>query len=157
MYVFKDSMWRGIWKFWQNFRHLHGALLAGQTNHWWSRPQGSRQGQPLHYTPLPRPEWHSCPLYWHVVLIATPACRGPWPGPARPGLYPVLSIFSLFRPDRQSLQCSRTASGQRLASLFGPCLDAKFSLKFHYAKKRFSIISKCRHMHRVLNVDEIKN
>lgn len=29
---------------------------------------------------LPRPEWHSCPLYWHVVLnaVATPR-RGPWP------------------------------------------------------------------------------
>jgi hypothetical protein len=38
-----------------------------------------------------------------------------------------------------------------------PCLDAKFSLKFHYAKKRFPITSKCRHMNGVLNVDEIKN
>jgi hypothetical protein len=39
----------------------------------------------------------------------------------------------------------------------GPCLDAKFPLKFHYAKRRFSITSKCRHMHGVLNIDEIKN
>jgi hypothetical protein len=35
-------------------------------------------------------------------------------------------------------------------------LDAKFSPKFYYEKK-FSITLKCRHMHRVLNVDEIKN
>jgi hypothetical protein len=38
-----------------------------------------------------------------------------------------------------------------------PCLDPKFSLKFYYAKKKFFITSKCRHMHGVLNVDEIKN
>jgi hypothetical protein len=39
----------------------------------------------------------------------------------------------------------------------GPCLDAKFSPKFHYAKRKFFITSKYRHMHRILNVDEIKN
>jgi hypothetical protein len=44
-------------------------------------------------------------------------------------------------------------AGKRL----GPRLDAKFSLKFYYVKKRFPIISKCRHMYGVLNVDEIKN
>jgi hypothetical protein len=33
----------------------------------------------------------------------------------------------------------------------------KFSPKFYYAKRRFSITSKCRQMHGVLNVDEIKN
>ena len=50
-------------------------------------------------------------------LIAIVA-RGPWPGPvSTPSVF--LSIFSLFRPDRQSVQCSRTASGQRLAALFG--------------------------------------
>jgi hypothetical protein len=38
-----------------------------------------------------------------------------------------------------------------------PCLDAKFSPKFHYAKRRFPVTSKCRHMYGVLNVDEIKN
>jgi hypothetical protein len=38
-----------------------------------------------------------------------------------------------------------------------PCLDTEFLPKFHYAKRRFPIISKCRHMHGVLNVDEIKN
>jgi hypothetical protein len=32
-----------------------------------------------------------------------------------------------------------------------------FSPKFHYAKRRFSITSKCQQMHGVLNVDEIKN
>jgi hypothetical protein len=30
-------------------------------------------------------------------------------------------------------------------------------LKFHYAKRRFPVTSKCRQMHGVLNVDEIKN
>jgi hypothetical protein len=35
--------------------------------------------------------------------------------------------------------------------------NAKFFSKFHYAKRRFSIISKYRHMYGVLNVDEIKN
>jgi hypothetical protein len=29
--------------------------------------------------------------------------------------------------------------------------------KFHYAKRRFSVTSKNRHMYEVLNVDEIKN
>jgi hypothetical protein len=38
-----------------------------------------------------------------------------------------------------------------------PCLDAKCSPKFHYIKRRFLITSKCRHMHGILNVDEIKN
>jgi hypothetical protein len=38
-----------------------------------------------------------------------------------------------------------------------PCLDTRFRLKFYYAKKRFSVTSKCRHMHEVSNVDEIKN
>jgi hypothetical protein len=37
-----------------------------------------------------------------------------------------------------------------------PRLDAKFSLKFHYAKRRILVTSKYRHMHGVLNVDEIK-
>jgi hypothetical protein len=38
-----------------------------------------------------------------------------------------------------------------------PCLDANFFPKFYYAKRRFPITSKCWHMYRVLNVDEIKN
>jgi hypothetical protein len=37
----------------------------------------------------------------------------------------------------------------------GPCLDAKYFLKFYYAKRRFPVTSKCRHMYGVLNVDEI--
>jgi hypothetical protein len=36
-------------------------------------------------------------------------------------------------------------------------VDHKYFSKFYYAKRRFSITSKCRHMHGVLNVDEIKN
>jgi hypothetical protein len=37
------------------------------------------------------------------------------------------------------------------------CLDPKYFPKFYYAKRRFPITSKYRHMHAVLNVDEIKN
>jgi hypothetical protein len=36
-------------------------------------------------------------------------------------------------------------------------LDAKFHPKFHYTKKNFPVTLKCRHMHGVLNIDEIKN
>jgi hypothetical protein len=39
----------------------------------------------------------------------------------------------------------------------GACLDAKFSPKFNYAKRRFRITLKCWYIHEVLNVDEIKN
>jgi hypothetical protein len=35
-------------------------------------------------------------------------------------------------------------------------LDTKFHNKFHYAKRKFVITSKYQHMHRVLNIDEIK-
>jgi hypothetical protein len=36
-------------------------------------------------------------------------------------------------------------------------LVPNFSPKFHYAKRRFPVTSKYRHMHGVLNVDKIKN
>jgi hypothetical protein len=39
----------------------------------------------------------------------------------------------------------------------GPGLDSQIHPRFHYAKRRFSITSKYRHMHGVLNVDKIKN
>jgi hypothetical protein len=38
-----------------------------------------------------------------------------------------------------------------------PCLVPQFFPKFHYAKRGFLITLKCRQMHGVLNVDEIKN
>jgi hypothetical protein len=38
-----------------------------------------------------------------------------------------------------------------------PCLVLNSIPKFYYAKRRFSITSKYRQMHGVLNVDEIKN
>jgi hypothetical protein len=47
-------------------------------------------------------------------------------------------------------------SGQR-QHLFVPCLDPKFTPKFHYAKRRFPVTSKCRQMHGVLNIDKIIN
>jgi hypothetical protein len=36
------------------------------------------------------------------------------------------------------------------------CLDTRFHPKFHYAKRRFPVTSKCRYMFGVLNIDEIK-
>jgi hypothetical protein len=41
--------------------------------------------------------------------------------------------------------------------LLRPCLVPQIHHKLHYTKIRFSITSKYRHMHGVLNVDEIKN
>jgi hypothetical protein len=38
-----------------------------------------------------------------------------------------------------------------------PGLVPNFSPKLHYAKRKFSIISKYRQIYGVLNVDEIKN
>jgi hypothetical protein len=39
----------------------------------------------------------------------------------------------------------------------GPCLDPKFHPQILLCKKKISIASKCRHMHVVLNIDEITN
>jgi hypothetical protein len=39
----------------------------------------------------------------------------------------------------------------------GSRLVANFSLKFYCIKRRFPVISKYRHIHGVLNIDEIKN
>jgi hypothetical protein len=38
-----------------------------------------------------------------------------------------------------------------------PHLDSRIHSKFHYAKRKFFITSKYRHIYEVLNVDEIKN
>jgi hypothetical protein len=38
-----------------------------------------------------------------------------------------------------------------------PCLHYKVCLQIHYAEFLFPVISKCRHIYRVLNIDEIKN
>jgi hypothetical protein len=48
------------------------------------------------------------------------------------------------------------ASATFLPLGLGPGLVPNSYPKFHYAKKRFPITSKCRHMHGVLNIDEIK-
>jgi hypothetical protein len=45
----------------------------------------------------------------------------------------------------------------RLRRLVRPGLLPKFSPKFYYAKRRFSVTSKYRHIYEVLNVDKIKN
>jgi hypothetical protein len=49
------------------------------------------------------------------------------------------------------------AAEENFVTLLGPCLDTQIHPKFHYAKRRFPITSKCRHIYGVLNVDEIKN
>jgi hypothetical protein len=41
--------------------------------------------------------------------------------------------------------------------ILSPGLVPPILPKFHYTKRKFSITSKCRQMHGVLNVDEIKN
>jgi hypothetical protein len=38
-----------------------------------------------------------------------------------------------------------------------PWFSSTILPKFHYAKRRFLVTSKCRQIHEVLNVDEIKN
>jgi hypothetical protein len=40
---------------------------------------------------------------------------------------------------------------------WGPGLDPKFHPQILLCKKKIPITSKCRHMHVVLNIDEIKN
>jgi hypothetical protein len=49
------------------------------------------------------------------------------------------------------------SSAAREHTYFRPGLVPNFSPKFYYAKRRFSVTSKYRHMYIVLNVDEIKN
>jgi hypothetical protein len=63
----------------------------------------------------------------------------------------IISEFGFVKFKKKNLDLSKSGYG------IGPCLDAKFSPKFHYAKRRFPITLKCQHMHGVLNVDEIKN
>jgi hypothetical protein len=52
---------------------------------------------------------------------------------------------------------SLSGLGRMGAEGLSACLDSKYFSKFHYAKRRFPITSKYRHMHGVLNIDEIKN
>jgi hypothetical protein len=60
----------------------------------------------------------------------------------------------------QGWEQGRRISSSPCFSLFlflRPCLVPQIHPKFYYAKRRFPITSKYRHMHGVLNVDEIKN
>jgi hypothetical protein len=62
------------------------------------------------------------------------------------------------RPWSHCLGTEAKVPGESLPlRLFRPGLDPKYLPKFHYVKRRFPITLKCRHMHGVLNVDEIKN
>jgi hypothetical protein len=53
--------------------------------------------------------------------------------------------------------CARRNMNAEAAFKGRPCLVPNSSPKFHYVKRRFLITLKCRQMHGVLNVDEIKN
>jgi hypothetical protein len=77
------------------------------------------------------------------------------------GLEDFLDLMRWIRSEFRSNQ-SRSSGARTLWSL----LDLsrvktqpthKFTPKFHYAKRRFFITSKYRHIYGVLNVDEIKN
>jgi hypothetical protein len=48
-------------------------------------------------------------------------------------------------------------AGWMITTKMWPCVDAKFQPQIPLCKKKILITSKCRHMHRVLNIDEIKN
>jgi hypothetical protein len=72
---------------------------------------------------------------------------------------PLSVFFFDGKPSRRSPAWSKIAA----AKVGGAwktdcaCLVPNFSPKFYYVKRKFSIISKYRHMYEVLNVDEIKN
>jgi hypothetical protein len=53
-------------------------------------------------------------------------------------------------------ETATVAFRQKFCQLNSP-LVAPILPKFHYAKRRFPVTSKCRQMHGVLNIDEIKN
>jgi hypothetical protein len=120
--------------------------------------------------------WHS--LGAHFCTFPSSHCAGALFSFAQQGHVGLLGLgircpipLSTFQTRAgQQLQCSETggracesawAEKQTnqglLLLLLRPCLDAKFFSKFYYAKRRFPITSKCRHMHGVPNVDEIKN
>jgi hypothetical protein len=63
------------------------------------------------------------------------------------------SLTSVYGPAKHMSGQGTLSKNQRVS----PCLVLQFSPKFYYAKRRFSVTSKCRQMHGVLNVDEIKN
>ena len=56
-----------------------------------------------------------------------------------------------------SFSVSTDYSGESKQHVLEPCLVPPFFRIWHYAKRRFSVISNLRYMHGVLNVDEIKN
>jgi hypothetical protein len=99
-------------------------------------------------------------------------CRGVLSASADPTTWrPSLSLQAIFwpgyGPDKKIVW---TGTGRHLAAQRGSqktrvsraisiraCLLPKFSPKFHYIKRRFSVTSKCRHIYEILNIDEIKN
>jgi hypothetical protein len=61
-------------------------------------------------------------------------------------------LFGMFYVQPAVLQQGTTAQASLRA-----CLDPKFQPQILLYKKKIPITSKYRHMHEVLNVDEIKN
>jgi hypothetical protein len=65
--------------------------------------------------------------------------------------------YSNFSPTFREVNTPSVTNGGCVLATTRACLDPKYFPKFHYAKRRFPITSKCRHIYEVLNVDEIKN
>jgi hypothetical protein len=65
----------------------------------------------------------------------------------------VLAVAALYI----TAVCTQAKSQSHTPKFSNPtCLVPNSYPQFHYIKRRFSIASKCRHMHEVLNIDEIK-
>jgi hypothetical protein len=99
--------------------------------------------------------------YEYVVHYTPFALGAPKAAPARPGLRPyALSMRETMCTDHESIWFLLLAvfpwkihyAKRRLAVTS----NLRY-IKIHYAKRRFSVTSNLRYMHRVLNVDEIKN
>jgi hypothetical protein len=67
------------------------------------------------------------------------------------------SASALLPPTRSQARPATTYSDDAHDSSCWPLLSSPIFPKFYYAKRRFSVTSKCRQMHGVLNVNEIKN
>jgi hypothetical protein len=71
---------------------------------------------------------------------------------------------TLFNPIQPTVRervyvMTRTQFGWSTSTWDGtrPWFSSNFIPKFYYVKRRFPITSKCRQIHKVLNIDEIKN
>jgi hypothetical protein len=102
-------------------------------------------------------------MAWRGQLVAMQACMH-----ARARNAIIMRIHHVFSRVHPSCSCMDRPVDDGILLLppllllsirfpSAPCLVPQFSLKFYYVKRRFPVTSKCRQMHGVLNVDEIKN